>query len=219
MDLSISEENHIKAIYNIVLRGETATTNNIAEKMATKASSVTAMLRKLADKNLVDYEKYHGVALTKKGKLAALQTVRKHRLWEVFLVEKLGFGWDEVHDIAEELEHIQSPKLTDKLAQFLNHPDFDPHGDPIPDSKGVVPNSADLALSQCVPTDRVVLQRVKDGNAEFLQYLERVSLHLGEIFTVSAIMNFDQSIEILREDNQTLLLSHTVCKNLFVKKA
>ena len=137
--MTFSEENYLKTIYhlNLILDSEIST-NAIAEKMETKASSVTDMLKKLAEKNLVNYKKYQGVSLTLEGKLAAKMIVRKHRLWEVFLVDKLDFSWDEVHDVAEQLEHIKSEKLINKLDDFLGNPTEDPHGDPIPDAKGNV---------------------------------------------------------------------------------
>ena len=141
--MTFSEENYLKTIYHLTTSLSTEiSTNAIAEMMETKASSVTDMLKKLAEKDLVHYKKYQGVFLTPKGKLAAKMIVRKHRLWEVFLVEKLDFSWDEVHEVAEQLEHIQSKKLIDKLDQFLEYPSIDPHGDPIPNAKGEWPPKA-----------------------------------------------------------------------------
>ena len=138
--MTFSEENYLKTIYHLTIISDSEiSTNAIAEKMETKASSVTDMLKKLAEKDLVDYKKYQGVSLTEKGKLSAKMIVRKHRLWEVFLVEKLDFSWDEVHDIAEQLEHIKSEKLINKLDDFLGNPTEDPHGDPIPDKNGKLP--------------------------------------------------------------------------------
>ena len=135
--MTFSEENYLKTIYHLTTASDAeVSTNAIAEKMETKASSVTDMLKKLAEKGLINYKKYQGVSLTQDGKLAAKMSVRKHRLWEVFLVEKLGFSWDEVHDIAEQLEHIKSEKLINKLDDFLDNPTEDPHGDPIPDREG-----------------------------------------------------------------------------------
>src|SRR6476620_10565441 len=135
--MTFSEENYLKTIYHITSSsGAEVSTNAIAEKMETKASSVTDMLKKLADKDLVHYKKYQGVSLTDKGLHSAKMIVRKHRLWEIFLVEKLAFSWDEVHDIAEQLEHIKSEQLVNKLDAFLNFPTEDPHGDPIPNAEG-----------------------------------------------------------------------------------
>ena len=138
---SQTEENYLKAIYSLSLKNEKlVSTNDIAKKLGTKASSVTDMLKKLADKKLVDYTKYHGTSLTKKGVKISLLIVRKHRLWETFLVEKLHFKWTEVHVLAEQLEHIKSEELTNRLEAFLEFPTHDPHGDPIPNKDGIVPN-------------------------------------------------------------------------------
>jgi DtxR family Mn-dependent transcriptional regulator len=216
MQHSASEENYLKAIYSIAQGSNTVSTTTISKRMQTKASSVTDMLRKLADKGLVNYVKYKGVSLTEQGTQAALRTLRKHRLWETFLVEKLGFGWHEVHEVAEQLEHIQSPKLTTRLAGFLNNPDYDPHGDPIPDINGNLPKANLRPLAHCAPGDAVRLKRVKDGNPEFLQFLEKHNLSLGDQFTLKAVHSFDNSVEIVRDNAQTLSLSETVSNRLFV---
>lgn len=216
MNYSVSEENYIKAVYHLAAHGQTASTTSIAEHLQTKASSVTDMLQKLADKNLVSYVKYKGVHLTPAGNREALRTVRKHRLWEAFLVDKLGFGWDEVHEIAEQLEHIQSQKLVDKLADFLGNPNYDPHGDPIPDANGLMPDNNVKPLAMCKGGEAVVLQRVADGNPEFLQYIERLALGLGEQFVVKEKFSFDNSLEIERQDASTVMLSETISNRLFV---
>jgi DtxR family Mn-dependent transcriptional regulator len=216
MQHSASEENYLKAIYSLANAGTSVSTTTIAQRMQTKASSVTDMLRKLAEKGLVNYVKYKGVSLTDEGQRAALRTIRKHRLWETFLVEKLGFGWDEVHEVAEQLEHIQSSKLTNSLAAFLENPSYDPHGDPIPDADGNLPNTNLKPLADCEPGDAVSLQRVKDGNPEFLQFLEKHKLGLGETFTLKAVHSFDNSVEIIRQNQQPLSLSEIVSNRLFV---
>ncbi len=215
MELSVAEENYIKAIFHLANRGK-VTTNTLAKAVQTKASSATDMLRRLAEKDLVDYVKYQGVTLSEEGQRVALKTLRKHRLWEVFLVEVLGFGWDEVHDVAEQLEHVRSVKLTTKLSEFLGNPEFDPHGDPIPDQNGEMPKHSELTLAQCKVGEQLVLQRVKDGNPEFLQYLKRLKIQLGERFKVKEVFAFDQSVEIERTDGSTLVLSATASSNLFV---
>src|SRR5580693_6558937 len=133
---TFTEENYLKAIYHLSLQSESVSTNQIAASLNTKAASVTDMLKKLADKELINYTKYQGVTLTPQGEKIAVSIIRKHRLWEYFLVEKLNFKWDEVHDVAEELEHISSKELADRLDQFMGYPKYDPHGDPIPDSNG-----------------------------------------------------------------------------------
>ena len=217
MELSIAEENYIKALHSLSQKGK-VTTNILAKAMQTKASSATDMVQRLGEKGLVDYVKYYGVSLSAEGNRAALKTIRKHRLWEVFLVEKLGFGWDEVHDIAEQLEHVQSTKLTEKLAQFLGNPLFDPHGDPIPNKEGAFPNQPVKTLQQCAAQQKVRVARVKDGNPEFLQYLKKINLKLGETLTVSTIFSFDNSIEVVRADGSTLMLSQTVSEHLYVSE-
>ena len=216
MNYSVSEENYIKAIYHLASEGQTASTTAIAEHLQTKASTVTDMLQKLADKGLASYVKYRGVQLSESGHREALKTLRKHRLWEVFLVEKLGFGWDEVHEVAEQLEHIQSAKLVEKLAAHLGNPTFDPHGDPIPDANGRLPENDEKPLALCQSGEAVVLQRVADGNPDFLQYLERHAIGLGERIVVKEKFSFDNSLEIERTDQSTLTLSETVSNRLFV---
>ena len=214
---SITEENYLKAIYSLSIDGA-ASTNAIAERLQTKASSVTDMAKKLADKNLVFYKKYQGVQLTKTGLAIALKIIRKHRLWEVFLVEKLNFKWDEVHDIAEQLEHINSVELTKRLDEFLGNPKFDPHGDLIPDAEGnmVIRNEAKL-LSELQVKDHGNIVGVKDSDANFLQYLESQQLVLGTPITVTQFFDFDRSM-IITTNGRTLTLSHQVCKNLLIKQ-
>ncbi|OYX26321.1 MAG: iron-dependent repressor, partial [Flavobacteriales bacterium 32-35-8] len=169
--VTLSEENYLKAIYHLGKQGSVAvSTNAIAEQMETKASSVTDMIKKLADKNLVNYVKYQGVSLTKEGRLAAASVVRKHRLWEVLLVEKLNFSWDEVHEVAEQLEHIKSEKLINELDAFLNYPEEDPHGDPIPDKDGNIKKVEKILLSQVDENQSCICIGVKDSSTDFLKY-------------------------------------------------
>ncbi len=215
MELSVAEENYIKAIYSLSQSGKVST-NDLAQAMQTKASSATDMLKRLGEKALVNYVKYQGVSLSDAGNRVALKTIRKHRLWEVFLVNKLQFGWDEVHEIAEELEHVRSAKLTEKLAEFLGDPRFDPHGDPIPNSAGELPKHSVKTLGECKTGEQLILQRVNDGNPEFLQYLERIALHLGEKLKIKSQYTFDNSVEIERQDGSVLMLSETVTNNLYV---
>jgi DtxR family Mn-dependent transcriptional regulator len=178
--MTTSEENYIKVIYHLSLVSpKGVNTNAIAGMLVTKASSVTDMLKKLADKDLVSYQKYQGVTLTESGLLSAKMIVRKHRLWEVFLVEKLNFSWDEVHEIAEELEHIQSEKLINKLDEFLDFPTFDPHGDPIPDKNGSVKKVDKLLLSEAKIGQDYQCVGVKDTSVSFLQFLDKQKISLG----------------------------------------
>lgn len=215
--MTLSEENYLKTIYHITsASGEEVSTNAIAEKMETKASSVTDMLKKLAEKELVVYKKYQGVSLTDKGNLAAKMIVRKHRLWEVFLVNKLQFSWDEVHDIAEQLEHIKSEKLINKLDDFLGNPTEDPHGDPIPDATGKIIKVEKLLLSELKVNQTGICVGVKDSSAEFLKYLNKNKIALGVTIKVNSIEEFDLSLNVKVEDND-LLISNKIAGNLFVK--
>lgn len=214
--MTFSEENYLKTIYHLttVLDSE-ASTNAIAERIETKASSVTDMLKKLAEKGLINYKKYQGVSLTETGRLAAKMIVRKHRLWEVFLVEKLDFSWDEVHDIAEQLEHIQSDKLIDKLDDFLGNPTEDPHGDPIPDSNGRIVKIEKQLLSELTVNQRGICVGVKDTSSEFLKYLDKKGIALGSSIKVLSIETFDQSLRI-EVGTKELTISPKIAANLFV---
>lgn len=215
--ITLSEENYLKTIYHLEnLEGSAVSTNAIAEKIETKASSVTDMVKKLADKDFVNYKKYQGVSLTKKGKNTALNIIRKHRLWEVFLVDKLNFSWDEVHDVAEQLEHIKSPKLIDELDAFLEYPTYDPHGDPIPDKDGNFSKSDKVKLSKVSLLTDCKFVGVNDSSSDFLKYLDKNKIALGCQIKVLARESFDESMTILVEDSE-LNISKTVSNNLFVK--
>lgn len=215
--MTLSEENYLKTIYHITsASGVEVSTNAIAEKMETKASSVTDMLKKLAEKELIDYKKYQGVSLTNKGSLAAKMIVRKHRLWEFFLVDKLQFPWDEVHDIAEQLEHIKSEKLINKLDDFLGNPTEDPHGDPIPDVNGKITKVEKLLLSELKVNQTGICVGVKDSSAEFLKYLDKNKIALGVTIKVNSIEDFDLSLTV-NVAGKDLLISNKIAGNLFVK--
>lgn len=214
--MTLSEENYIKTIFHLFDENkEEVATNAIAEAMNTKASSVTDMLKKLADKGLINYRKYQGVTLTPKGTQKAIAIVRKHRLWEVFLVEKLHFSWDEVHEIAEELEHIQSDKLIERLDSFLGHPDKDPHGDPIPNKKGVFSTSIQTLLSELKEGDKGVCVAVKNTSKEFLVYLNKMQIALGDEIEVISKEPFDNSMELL-VNGKEVSLSAMVCRNIYI---
>jgi len=213
-----SEENYLKVIYHLSLSSPKGiNTNAIASLIDTKASSVTDMLKKLFEKELVVYKKYQGVSLTKEGVYEAKMIVRKHRLWEVFLVEKLNFNWDEVHQIAEELEHIQSEKLIDSLDKYLGFPDFDPHGDPIPNSKGEIIKVERQLLSELSLNQKAICVGVKNTSKEFLQYLDKYKIALGSSFEIIDREEFDLSIKILKDD-EMLNITNKIATNLFVKK-
>jgi DtxR family Mn-dependent transcriptional regulator len=215
---SHTEENYLKTIYKLAEAepGQDVSTNRIAAALTTRAASVTDMLRRLAEKELLRYEKYRGVQLTPEGRRLALLTVRKHRLWEVFLVQQLGFNWDEVHEVAEELEHVQSPLLMQRLDEFLNFPTFDPHGDPIPAEDGAVRRPTHRLLADLVVGDRGTLVAVKDTTAPFLQYLDKVGLALGVQLKVLDKVSFDNSLELRVNRERTVLISAEVGRNLFV---
>ncbi|HSJ11984.1 MAG TPA: metal-dependent transcriptional regulator [Gillisia sp.] len=214
---SLSEENYLKAIFHLEhTYKEGVSTNALAEEMETKASSVTDMVKKLSEKKLVIYKKYQGVKLSKLGKDTAIEIIRKHRLWEVFLVEKLNFNWDEVHDVAEQLEHIRSEKLIKELDKFLGFPKRDPHGDPIPDAGGnfIVSNKtllADLSIGEAG-----ICVGVKDSSAAFLQFLDKNNISLGKKIKVLEKEDFDKSMLI---DNQgtNLRISNLISENLYIK--
>jgi len=219
MSTTLTEENYLKAIYHISQKSKAeVSTNAIAEKIDAKASSVTDMLKKLAEKNLITYIKYKGVNLTEKGRLTAVDIIRKHRLWEVFLVDKLNFSWDEVHDVAEQLEHIKSPKLIDELDSFLDFPTHDPHGDPIPDKQGNFKLSDKIILSNAIINTSYTCVGVLDSNSDFLKYLSKNHIGLGTTIKVIGIEPFDESLQI-EVNAKTLVVSKMVAKNLYVKPA
>ncbi|WP_019037679.1 metal-dependent transcriptional regulator [Psychroflexus tropicus] len=214
---SLSEENYLKAIFHLQKHTtEGVSTNALAEELQTKASSVTDMLKKLSDKDLVIYVKYQGVYLSESGRQTALQIVRKHRLWEVFLVEKLNFSWDEVHDVAEELEHIKSDKLISELDKFLDYPQRDPHGDPIPDAEGNFQVSNKTLLSNLKKGETGTLVGVKDTSSKFLKYLDKNNIALGETIKVLDKEEFDGSMQI-KVRGERLNVSPLVTVNIYIK--
>ena len=212
------EENYLKAIFK--LSGDQAgnvSTSAIAEELNINSASVTDMIKKLATKGLIDYEKYQGVQLTGKGRAIAVDIIRKHRLWEVFLVEKLHFNWGEVHDIAEQLEHIKSPELINRLDDYLGNPTVDPHGDPIPDRQGRFHPSDQILLSELPADTPAVITGVREDSKDLLTYLEQKNLLLGARIRVKAIFEFDSSLLIHSKDGE-LSISRKVAENLFVRK-
>jgi DtxR family Mn-dependent transcriptional regulator len=216
MENSFTEENYLKAIFKLSRRSELGvSTNALAERMDTKASSVTDMMKRLSAKNLVDYQKYQGVMLTEKGKKVAVDIIRKHRLWEVFLVNHLNFGWDEVHEVAEQMEHINSPLLVNRLDKFLNHPKYDPHGGPIPDSDGNFPAPARIKLDELVVGKTSKVLGVTEHSDSFLAYLKKVGLDLGQEFSLTDRHDFDRSVELIIL-GERVHVSHDVAKNIFV---
>ena len=215
--MTYSEENYLKTIYHLTSVSELAiSTNAIAEKMETKASSVTDMLKKLAEKDLINYIKYQGVSLTEKGQLAAKMIVRKHRLWECFLVEKLDFSWDEVHDVAEQLEHIKSEKLINRLDDFLGNPTEDPHGDPIPDANGRIVKIEKRLLSELEKNQAGICVGVKDTSSDFLQYLDKQEIALGSQIQILEKESFDSSYRI-RVGSEEIMISNKIASNIYIQ--
>lgn len=215
--MTLSEEDYIKAIYHLGKgKIDPVSTNGIAEKMDTKPSSVSDMLRKLSKKGLVNYIRYKGATLTEEGVKTALNLVRKHRLWEVFLVEKLGFTWDEVHVVAEQLEHVKSEKLIDGLDQLLDFPKYDPHGDPIPSKDGELIDQQKRLLSNLNVGEKGTCIGVRDSSAKFLNYLDKHKIALGKEIKVIDREEFDGSIA-LQLDSEKINISNQIASNLYVK--
>jgi DtxR family Mn-dependent transcriptional regulator len=216
--LTFTEENYLKTIYHLEVSSEKkeTSTNIIAEQLAIKPATVTSMLKKLSDKKYISYQKYGKVSLTKTGKDIALQIVRKHRLWEYFLVDKLDFTWDEVHEIAEQLEHIQSSKLIDRLDQFLNFPQVDPHGDPIPNTKGVINKQIRTTLSEAEIGKTYSVVAVKDSSADFLQYLMKLQITLSTRIVVISKIEFDNSLAILINGKKEMIVSEKISQSILI---
>lgn len=217
--MTFAEENYLKAIFHLENQSTNGvSTNALAEEMQTKASSATDMIKKLAEKDLLSYVPYQGVTLSKTGRASAIKVVRKHRLWEVFLLEKLNFSWDEVHDVAEQLEHIKSEKLTNKLDEFLEYPKVDPHGDPIPDREGNFEKVDKTSLADAQVGIPYVCVGVDDSSSNFLQYLDGNQISLGTIITILHRESFDNSVKIAFNKDE-LVVSENVAKNLFLSEA
>lgn len=218
--LSVSEENYLKAIYKIIQNNPEASagTKEIALEMGTSAASVTDMIQRLADKELLTYQKYYGVSLSREGQKMALMLLRKHRLWEVFLVEKLGFNWDEVHEVAEQLEHIQSLELVDRLDAFLGNPKFDPHGDPIPNESGSFTYRHQVSLASIgEPGNKVTVLGVRQHKPEFLKYLDSLKLKPGAVIEILDKISYDQSIQVRVGREERTWLSHQTALDIIVK--
>ncbi len=217
--LSPVEENYLKYIYQL---SETDThdnvkTNDLAYKLNHSAASVTDMLKKLSDKRLVSYKKYYGVSLTRSGLHIAIQVLRKHRLWETFLVKNLKFTWDKIHEIAEQLEHVQSDELIDRMDEYLGHPKFDPHGDPIPDKHGNISVPNVICLADAKLKKQYLLANVNDDSAAFLKYLNKIQLQLNDKIKITDKEEFDETIQVIINDKKQLIISKDAALNMFVK--
>ncbi|GAA4320562.1 metal-dependent transcriptional regulator [Compostibacter hankyongensis] len=215
---TLSEENYLKAIYRLAQGpNEKITPTAIAESLGNNPASVIDMLKKLTEKQLIHYDKSRGARLTDRGAQAALEVVRKHRLWEVFLQEKLGYGWDEVHDIAEELEHIHHPDLAERLARYLGYPDYDPHGDPIPDAKGRMASLHRITLSELGDGRTCRVMAVRDASSAFLQYLQKLDIGIGTRLKVVEKIGFDGSLVLQVGKGHPVTVSEKFADGLLVK--
>lgn len=217
MNFSIAEENYIKAIWHLQRLHEEVSTNLLAAQLQTKPASVTDMLKKLKTKKIVHYEKYQGFYLTNEGKKIALGIIRRHRLWEYFLAEKLKFDWDEVHAVAEELEHVSSKKLIDKLDEYLGFPKVDPHGDPIPDQQGKMEVSSSFCLNEISLNKMAEVSGVGNQSSELLEVLKHKNIRIGTRLEVKKRFHFDNSLEIKIRNIPAFTISEQLAKNLLVK--
>jgi DtxR family transcriptional regulator, Mn-dependent transcriptional regulator len=217
--LSLTEENYIKAIFQIGTTPESnVSTNALADNLQTKPATVSDMIKKLSHKKLIFYEKYKGVTLSASGSKEALKIIRKHRLWEVFLVNHLNFKWDQVHEIAEQLEHIKSSELVNRLDDFLGNPTIDPHGDPIPDANGQVQLGPSKLLSEMTSHENGIIVGVKNEDPLLLQHLDKINVRLGLHIEVTEVNDFDQSIQVKLADLGTMFLSEKITSQILIAK-
>lgn len=214
---SVSEENHIKAIFHLQQDQETVTTNELAKELQTKPASITDMMKKLKAKKLVNYQRYKGFRLTEQGNKVALTIIRRHRLWEYFLSEKLKFNWDEVHEVAEVLEHVSNNKLIDKLDEFLGYPRVDPHGDPIPDAQGKIKASKKTVLSALPLHTAGIISNVSDQSSEVLEILTHKQMSIGTRVEVKKKFDFDESLEIKIGRQAAFTISKKLADTVFVQ--
>ncbi len=216
MNFSVSEENYIKGIYHLQAKVSLVNTNALAKKLNTKAASVTDMLIKLKAKKILQYERYHGFKLNEQGNKIALMIIRRHRLWEYFLVAKLGFDWDKVHAIAEELEHVSSTELIKKLDGYLGTPTIDPHGDPIPDKHGKLPVIKQINLYGLPVKASAIVSSVSNQSAQLLEMLKHYGISIGSNIKVNKVFDFDGSLEVKVSKQPACIISEQVAKNIFV---
>lgn len=217
MNYTVSEENYIKAIFHLQGESDLVTTNALSAELKTRPASVTDMLKKLKTKKLLNYQPYHGFKLSPEGRKTALGIIRRHRLWEYFLSEKLKFDWNEVHEVAEHLEHVSSKKLIDKLDEYLGFPKFDPHGDPIPDSSGNMETGPQTRLSDLpINTPALVIQ-VSHQSPDLLELLTVRKIGIGTKLEILKRFAFDGSLEIRVGRSATFIISEQLAQNLFVR--
>jgi len=215
LNYTTSEENYLKAIFHLQTQNEIVTTTALATKLDTKPASVTDMMKKLNAKKLLNYKPYYGFSLSQEGKKIALHVIRRHRLWEYFLSEKLKFDWNEIHNLAEELEHINNKKLIERLDEYLNYPQFDPHGDPIPDSKGKIKKSKKISLAELPFNKPAEVCQVSNQTNEMLELLNHKNIGIGTKIEVKKHFNYDQSLEI-KIKSSFMTISETLAKNIYV---
>ena len=213
---SLSEENYLKAIFNLAATGEKISITAIADSLNNNPASVVDMVRKLSEKGLIDYNKKSGASMTPTGEKTALSIVRKHRLWEVFLKEKLHYTWDEVHDIAEQLEHVHHHDLADRLDEFLGNPRYDPHGDPIPQANGKMAKAYRTTLADLEAGSTCQVFAVKDTSNTFLQYLQKLGIEIGTKLELTDKIPFDNSIVIRINEQSTTTVSHKFAEHVLV---
>lgn len=216
VNFSTSEENYLKAIYHLQTEHDTVATNTLAAELKTRPASITDMMKKLSAKKLLNYTPYYGFTLNEQGKKAALNIIRRHRLWEYFLSEKLGFSWNEVHSVAEELEHVSDKNLIDKLDAYLGFPQFDPHGDPIPNSKGKMQSSKTVTLDNLPLNQPAVVTRVSNRSNDLLELLQEKSISIGTTIEVKKQFDFDHSLSV-RIKGKTETISEALSKTIYVK--
>jgi DtxR family Mn-dependent transcriptional regulator len=216
LNFSTSEENYLKTIFHLQTKDDNVSTNELAEKLQAKPASITDMMKKLKTRKLVNYQPYQGFRLTPEGKKVALSIIRRHRLWEYFLAEKLKFNWDEVHEVAEQLEHVSSKKLIDKLDEYLSYPKFDPHGDPIPDTNGKMETGKQVNLSELSINKPAKVCFIANQTELLMEHLNERKISIGASIVVKRKFSFDDSLEI-KLDNKLLTISDQLAKNIFVK--
>lgn len=217
--LSFTEENYLKTLYHLSFHNTEVSVHELSLSLDIKMPTVNSMVKKLAAKGLVAYEKYKPLSLTENGSKAAGLVIRKHRLTEIYLVEKMGFAWDQVHEIAEQVEHIKSPEFFDKIAEILNHPTVDPHGSPIPDKNGKLPELNYIKLSECSIAQKGILASVGNSSDSFLKLLGSLDLKLGDSLEIIEVQDFDKSMKVKVNQKTTLNLSSLVCENLLIVKS
>ena len=217
LNFSTSEENYLKTIYHLQTKDDNVTTNELAERLQAKPASITDMMKKLKTRKLVNYQPYRGFRLTSEGKKVALGIIRRHRLWEYFLAEKLKFNWDEVHEVAEQLEHVSSKKLVDKLDEFLAYPKFDPHGDPIPDTDGRMEPSKQISLSDLPVNKPAKICYIANQSDLLLEHLQEKKIKLGGTIIIKRKFSYDDSLEIKLDNKIVLTMSGELAKHIFVK--